>query len=44
MVIESFRFAKFMEGDSHLYENEIEEHDVEISKILDEDEYTDDEY
>ncbi|XP_032687912.1 nuclear envelope integral membrane protein 1-like isoform X3 [Odontomachus brunneus] len=38
------RFAKFMEGDSHLYEDEIEEHDVEISKILDEDEYTDDEY
>ncbi|XP_014488973.1 PREDICTED: nuclear envelope integral membrane protein 1 isoform X2 [Dinoponera quadriceps] len=38
------RFAKFMEEDLHLYKEEIEDHDVEISKILDEDEYTDDEY
>ncbi|EFN82106.1 hypothetical protein EAI_04883, partial [Harpegnathos saltator] len=37
------KFAKFIEGDSHLYENEIEEHDAEISKILNEDEYIDDE-
>lgn len=31
-----------MEGKSHLLENEIEEHEEEISKILEKDEYTDD--
>lgn len=31
-----------MEGDSHLSENEMEEHDAEISKIIEESEYTDD--
>lgn len=36
------RFARFMEGDSHLLEDEIEEHEEEVSKILDKDEYTDD--
>ncbi|XP_020281666.1 nuclear envelope integral membrane protein 1 [Pseudomyrmex gracilis] len=37
------RFAKFINGDSHLSEYEVEEHEEELSKILDEDEYTDDE-
>ncbi|EGI69236.1 Transmembrane protein 194A [Acromyrmex echinatior] len=36
------RFAKFMEGESHLLEDEIEEHEEEISKILEKGEYTDD--
>lgn len=31
-----------MEGDSHLLEDEIEEHEEEVSKILEKDEYTDD--
>lgn len=39
---ESFRFARFMEGDSHLLEDEIDEHEEEISKILEKEEYTDD--
>jgi len=39
---ESFRFARFMEGESHLLEDEIEEHEEEISKILEKGEYTDD--
>ncbi|XP_011877136.1 PREDICTED: transmembrane protein 194A-like isoform X3 [Vollenhovia emeryi] len=36
------RFAKFMEGESHLLEDEVDEHEEEISKILDKDDYTDD--
>ncbi|XP_029162944.1 nuclear envelope integral membrane protein 1 isoform X2 [Nylanderia fulva] len=36
---EPIRFAKFMEGESHLSECEIEEHEEEVSKIY---EYTDD--
>ncbi|KAM0730902.1 Nuclear envelope integral membrane protein [Formica fusca] len=37
------RFAKFMEGDPHLSKYEVEEHEEEVSKILESDEYTDDE-
>lgn len=46
----SFRFAKFMEGESHLSEDEVEKHDIETSKIIKKsiddytDEYTDDDY
>ncbi|XP_012529869.1 nuclear envelope integral membrane protein 1 isoform X2 [Monomorium pharaonis] len=36
------RFAKFMEGESHLLEEEVDEYEEEISKILEKDEYTDD--
>jgi len=36
------RFAKFMEGEPHLLEDEIDEHEEEISRILEKDEYTDD--
>ncbi|GAB1859985.1 Transmembrane protein 194A [Camponotus japonicus] len=36
------RFAKFMEGEPHLSKYEIEEHEEEVSKILEKDEYTDD--
>ncbi|XP_011646649.1 nuclear envelope integral membrane protein 1 isoform X1 [Pogonomyrmex barbatus] len=36
------RFARFMEGESHLLEDEIDEHEEEISKILEKDEFTDD--
>ncbi|XP_018348452.1 PREDICTED: nuclear envelope integral membrane protein 1 isoform X1 [Trachymyrmex septentrionalis] len=36
------RFARFMEGESHLLEDEIEEHEEETSKILEKGEYTDD--
>ena len=36
------RFAKFMEGESHLSEDESQEHDAEITRII-ECEYTDDE-
>ncbi|XP_043526114.1 nuclear envelope integral membrane protein 1 [Frieseomelitta varia] len=36
------RFAKFMEGDSHLSDDECQEHDVEITRIIEECEYTDD--
>ncbi|XP_018309144.1 nuclear envelope integral membrane protein 1 isoform X1 [Mycetomoellerius zeteki] len=36
------RFAKFVEGESHLLEDEIEEHEEETSKILEKGEYTDD--
>lgn len=39
---EFFRFAKFMEGDPHLSKYEVEEHEEEVSKILESDEYTDD--
>ncbi|XP_076165924.1 nuclear envelope integral membrane protein [Ptiloglossa arizonensis] len=37
------RFAKFMEGDSHLSDDELQEHDDEITRIIEESEYTDDE-
>ncbi|PBC31435.1 nuclear envelope integral membrane protein isoform X1 [Apis cerana] len=37
------RFAKFMEGDSHLSDDESREHDIEITRIIEECEYTDDE-
>ncbi|KAK2586000.1 hypothetical protein KPH14_010570 [Odynerus spinipes] len=36
------RFAKFMEGDSHLSDDELKEHDAEITRIVEEYEYTDD--
>ncbi|KYN23281.1 PREDICTED: nuclear envelope integral membrane protein 1 isoform X2 [Trachymyrmex cornetzi] len=36
------RFARFMQGESHLLEDEIEEHEEETSKILEKEEYTDD--
>ncbi|XP_011693322.1 PREDICTED: transmembrane protein 194A [Wasmannia auropunctata] len=36
------RFAKFMEGESHLLEEEVDEHDEEVSRILDKEDYTDD--
>ncbi|KAG7190206.1 hypothetical protein KM043_006330 [Ampulex compressa] len=36
------RFAKFMEGDTHLSEDETLEHDAEITRIIEEYEYTDD--
>lgn len=32
-----------MEGDSHLSDQEIDEHEEEVSRILEKDEYTDDE-
>lgn len=32
-----------MEGDSHLSENESMEHDLELTKLIEECEYTDDE-
>ncbi|CAL7939298.1 unnamed protein product [Xylocopa violacea] len=37
------RFARFMEGDSHLSDDELREHDIEITTIIEECEYTDDE-
>ncbi|XP_033198166.2 nuclear envelope integral membrane protein [Bombus vancouverensis nearcticus] len=37
------RFARFMEGESHLSEGESREHDAEITRIIEECEYTDDE-
>ncbi|XP_043250578.1 nuclear envelope integral membrane protein 1 [Colletes gigas] len=37
------RFAKFMEGESHLSDDESREHDAEITRIIEECEYTDDE-
>lgn len=37
-----FRFAKFMEGDSHLSDDESQAHDIEITRIIEECEYTDD--
>ncbi|KAK1130279.1 hypothetical protein K0M31_018417 [Melipona bicolor] len=36
-------FAKFMEGDSHLSDDESQKHDAEITRIIEECEYTDDE-
>ncbi|KAL2741661.1 nuclear envelope integral membrane protein 1 isoform X1 [Vespula maculifrons] len=36
------RFAKFIEGDSHLSDKEMKEHDLEITRIVEEYEYTDD--
>ncbi|XP_077259268.1 nuclear envelope integral membrane protein isoform X1 [Temnothorax americanus] len=36
------RFARFMEGECHLSEDEIDEHEEEVSKILEKYEYTDD--
>ncbi|XP_011502203.1 PREDICTED: transmembrane protein 194A [Ceratosolen solmsi marchali] len=38
------RFAKFMEGECHLSENESMEHDAELTKLIEECEYTDDEF
>ncbi|XP_014296955.1 nuclear envelope integral membrane protein [Microplitis demolitor] len=38
------RFAKFMEGESHLSEHESSEHDLEITRLIEECEYTEDEY
>ncbi|XP_014235006.1 nuclear envelope integral membrane protein 1 isoform X1 [Trichogramma pretiosum] len=37
------RFARFMEGNSHLLENESMEHDAELTKLIDECDLTDDE-
>lgn len=37
-----YRFAKFIEGDSHLSDEEMKEHDAEITRIVEEYEYTDD--
>ncbi|KOC70392.1 Transmembrane protein 194A [Habropoda laboriosa] len=37
------RFARFVEGESHLSDDETREHDAEITKIIEECEYTDDE-
>ncbi|XP_066586493.1 nuclear envelope integral membrane protein-like isoform X2 [Prorops nasuta] len=37
------RFAKFVEGDSHLSDDETIEHDFELTKLIEECEYTDDE-
>ncbi|XP_078036807.1 nuclear envelope integral membrane protein [Augochlora pura] len=37
------RFAKFMEGDSHVSDDESLEYDAEITRIIEECEYTDDE-
>ncbi|KAK0095415.1 hypothetical protein PV326_008442 [Microctonus aethiopoides] len=37
------RFAKFMEGDSHLSDDESLEHDAELTRLIEECEYTDDE-
>ncbi|KOX70131.1 hypothetical protein WN51_04871 [Melipona quadrifasciata] len=37
------RFAKFVEGDSHLSDDESQKHDAEITRIIEECEYTDDE-
>lgn len=37
------RFAKFMEGESHLSDDELKEHDAEITRIIEKYEYTDDE-
>ncbi|XP_033333193.2 nuclear envelope integral membrane protein isoform X1 [Megalopta genalis] len=37
------RFAKFMEGESHLSDEESREHDAEITRLIDQCEYTDDE-
>lgn len=37
-----FRFAKFMEGDSHLSDSETFEHDAELTRLIEECEYTDD--
>ncbi|EZA53234.1 hypothetical protein DMN91_004851 [Ooceraea biroi] len=37
------RFAKFMEGESHLSEDEVDNHEEEISKIIEKAEFTDDE-
>ncbi|KAJ8668610.1 hypothetical protein QAD02_010273 [Eretmocerus hayati] len=36
------RFARFMEGESHLSENESMEHDAELTKLIEECELTDD--
>ncbi|KAI4500989.1 hypothetical protein M0802_003792 [Mischocyttarus mexicanus] len=36
------KFARFMEGDSHLSDEEMKEHDAEITRISEEYEYTDD--
>ncbi|XP_034934243.1 nuclear envelope integral membrane protein 1a [Chelonus insularis] len=38
------RFARFMEGESHLSEDETMQHDLEITKMIEECEYTEDEY
>lgn len=38
-----FRFAKFVQGSSHLSEDETLEHDSSITKLIEECEYTDDE-
>lgn len=37
------RFARFMEGDSHISEDESMHHDLELTKLIEECEYTDDE-
>ncbi|CAK9823318.1 Nuclear envelope integral membrane protein [Anthophora retusa] len=37
------RFARFMEGESHLSDDESREHDAEITRIIEDCEYTDDE-
>ncbi|XP_015605984.1 nuclear envelope integral membrane protein 1 [Cephus cinctus] len=36
------RFAKFMEGDSHISDDELDSHEAEITRIIEECEYTDD--
>ncbi|XP_001604041.1 nuclear envelope integral membrane protein 1 [Nasonia vitripennis] len=38
------RFAKFMEGECHLSENESFEHDTELTQLIEECDYTDDEF
>lgn len=39
-----YRFAKFMEGECHLSENESFEHDTELTQLIEECDYTDDEF
>ncbi|XP_053986532.1 nuclear envelope integral membrane protein isoform X2 [Hylaeus anthracinus] len=39
----NYWFAKFMEGESHLSDDESRDHDAEITRIIEECEYTDDE-
>ncbi|XP_071871791.1 nuclear envelope integral membrane protein isoform X1 [Bombus fervidus] len=43
LLKDPIRFAKFMEGESHLSDGESREHDAEITRIIEECEYTDDE-
>ena len=38
-----FRFAHFIEGNSHFLDDEAQAHDIEITKLIEENEFTDDE-